>query len=278
LPELPEVETVIRSLFEIKGKIIKDIEIIKENLIKCGTNKDDFVSRLRGQKINDIKRKGKYIFILLDQWVIINHLRMTGKYFLKETFANKDQITHIALILYLDDGSKILFCDPRNFATFHLQNIEDYQNIYPYNKIGLDLINDKVSVDYLFSSFQTKKIPIKAALLEQNIISGIGNIYASEILFLVNVHPLEPTNSLSREKIEEILNATIKILLRAIDLKGSSIVDFINPNNEKGSFQTELKVYGKAGKNCYNCSEKITRINIDNRSTFFCSSCQILKL
>lgn len=278
MPELPEVETVIRSLFEIKGKIIKDVEVIKENIIKCGTSKEDFISRIRNQRINEIKRKGKYIFIILDEWVIINHLRMTGKYFLKESFANKDQINHLSLVFYLDDKKKILFCDPRNFATFHLQRIKDYKELYPYNKIGLDLINDEVSPDFLFSSFMTKRIPIKAALLEQNIISGIGNIYASEILFLINVHPLEPANSLSRDKIGEMLDVTRKILQKSIDLKGSSIVDFINPNNEKGSFQNELKVYGKAGKECCFCLEKISRINIDNRSTFFCQNCQVLKI
>ncbi|WNE41852.1 MAG: Formamidopyrimidine-DNA glycosylase [Mycoplasmataceae bacterium] len=274
MPELPEVETVIRSLSEIKNKRIVDVEVIKENLLKGGINKSDFISQVCGERINDIVRKGKYIFILLDEWVIINHLRMTGKYFLKENYASKDQINHLSLIFHLDDGSKILFCDARNFATFHLQKIDEYKSIYPYKNIGLDLINDEVSFEYLFSFFKNKKIPIKAALLEQTIISGIGNIYASEILFLINVHPLLPTNSLSEDKIKELLIITKKILERAIELKGSSIVDFVTPSNEKGNFQNELKVYGKAGKNCFICAEKIERISIDNRSTFFCPSCQ----
>lgn len=277
MPELPEVETIVRSLHEIKNKKISKVEIIKENLLK-GILKDDFSLQVSGQKITDINRKGKYIFIILENLVLISHLRMSGKYFLREISTNVDQINHLAAAFYFDDGSKLLFCDARNFATFHLQKSEDYKFLYPYKNIGLDLVNDFIDLDYLVSCFKVRKNTIKACLLEQNIVSGIGNIYASEILFLVKVHPLTLTNSLSKVKIEQILNTSIAILKKSIDFGGTSVFDFVNPNAQRGLFQNELKVYGRNGKLCYNCSEKILKTYINKRSTFFCPCCQVLNV
>ena len=180
----------------------------------------------------------------------------------------------MALVFSFESGKLLPFYDPRGFATFHLQKRNEYENLYPYNKIGLDLMNDCVDSKYLFEVFKEKKIPIKSALLEQEIISGIGNIYASEILFDIKVHPLTMTNLLSEDKLSDLLSSSKRILNRAIDLKGSSIVEFVSPSNERGFFQNELKVYGRNGKICFNCPEKIVKIPIDNRSTFFCKNCQ----
>jgi formamidopyrimidine-DNA glycosylase len=273
LPELPEVEIIVRNLHEIKNRKISRVEIVKESLLK-GISKDDFSSQVSGQKITDISRKGKYIFIFLGDLVLISHLRMSGKYFLREISTNLDQINHLAVMFYFDDGSKLLFCDARNFATFHLQKSKDYKSLYPYKNIGSDLVNDSVDLDYLVSSFKIKKNAIKACLLEQSIISGIGNIYASEILFLVKIHPLTLTNSLSRVEIEQILNTSVMILKRSIDFGGTSVFDFVDPNAQKGLFQNELRVYGRDSKLCYICSEKIIKIYINKRSTFFCPRCQ----
>lgn len=278
MPELPEVETVVRSLYEIKNRKIKSVEIIKDYLLKGGISKDDFSNQISGQEIQDIKRKGKYIFIILERSTLITHLRMSGKYFIREISDNDDQINHLVAVFCFEDGSKMLFCDSRNFATFHLQRTEDYQNIYPYKSIGLDLVNDFIDPKYLIASFKKKRIPIKVSLLEQSIISGIGNIYVSEILFLVKIHPLTPTNSLSNQQVEGILESSITILKKSIELGGTSIVDFVNPNAQRGMFQNELKVYGKNGKICQNCPDKIIKIYVDNRSTFYCPSCQILAL
>lgn len=276
MPELPEVETVVRSLYEIKNKKIKNVDIIKEYLLKGGISKGDFAAQLEGQTVREIKRKGKYIFTILDDLVLLTHLRMSGKYFLREISSNTDQINHLVAIFYFEDGSKLLFCDSRNFATFHLQKLEDYQSIYPYKNIGLDLVNDYINPEYLITAFKTKRIPIKTCLLEQSIISGIGNIYASEILFLVRIHPLTPTNSLTRKQVGEILETSIVMLKRSIELGGTSIVDFVNPDAKRGLFQNELKVYGKNGRPCYNCSTAIVKFYNDSRSTFYCPNCQVL--
>ncbi len=149
LPELPEVETVVRALFQIKGKKITRVEVIKEHLLKGGITKEVFSESLQGQRINSIERKGKYIFFLLDQFVVISHLRMTGKYFLREKFVEKDHFFHLGLILHLDDQDKLFFCDARNFATFHLQKVDEYKGLYPYRKIGSDLINDSTTTQQL---------------------------------------------------------------------------------------------------------------------------------
>ena len=274
MPELPEVETVIRSLFLIKGKKIKSVEVFKEKLIKGNICKESFAYFLSGKTVNDIKRKGKYIFFLLEDLVLINHLRMTGKYIFEDYFNPIYHQNSLCLIFNFEDNTKIFFCDSRNFATFHLQNISIYQSLYPYNKIGLDLVNDEINIDHVFNSFKNKKIPIKASILEQSVISGIGNIYASEILFAIKIHPLSITNLLSFNQIESLINKSIEILIQSIELKGTSISDYVSPENKKGSFQNQLKVYGRTGKSCFNCLAKIVKINVDNRSTFFCPVCQ----
>lgn len=276
MPELPEVETVVRSLFAIKDKKIKSIEVFKEKAIKSNISKEEFISSLVGQTIRELKRKGKYIFFLLDDWVLISHLRMTGKYIFQQNFDPFYHGNSLSLIFHFDDSTKLFFCDFRNFATFHLQDINNYQKFYPYNKVGLDLINDDIDINYVFESFKRKKIPIKAAILEQNIISGIGNIYASEILFAIKINPLSLANSLSISQIRSLIENSKKILHRSIELKGTSISDYVNPENKKGLFQNELNVYGRAGRDCKRCSDRIVNISINKRSTFFCPSCQKL--
>ena len=131
-----------------------------------------------------------------------------------------------------------------------------------------------MDVKYLFAHYQKRKIPIKIALLEQNIISGIGNIYASEILFVCRINPSKPANKISSEEIEKILYHAKIILQKSIELGGTSVVDFISPWKKKGSYQNELKVYMRENKPCYNCQSLIMNVKMNNRSTFFCPQCQ----
>ncbi|MCE8164128.1 MAG: hypothetical protein I3274_08075, partial [Candidatus Moeniiplasma glomeromycotorum] len=223
MPELPEVETVRQILSsEIIGKTIQKIEIYKSkdeinkraSLIK-GTNETEFINTLTGKTIHEIERKGKWLFfILLDKekvksHVLISHLGMTGKYFIEEKlltpeqkklFAKNNSGSSKILTFYLGNGQnsiKLTYCDARRFGNFHLQKFEDYKNLEPYKNIGTDLLEETVNIKLLFEHYQKRKISIKAALLEQQIISGIGNIYASEILFDIKMHPLKKTNQLT---------------------------------------------------------------------------------
>lgn len=273
MPELPEVETVLKAIQNsgIIGSPISQIEIKKEFHLK-ETTPDKFTSGLLGKTIEKVERKGKWLFFYLDNLVLISHLRMTGKYFFSENHLKS------ALVFHFANGKKLIYCDPRGFGVFYLQPLESFHSLHPYKEIGPDLIQDEVSVDYLTSRFQKLKIPIKSALLDQKIVSGIGNIYASEILFACRINPLKPTNKISSAEIEKILYHTKKILQKSIELGGTSVVDFISPLKKKGSYQNELKVYMRENKPCYECQVPIIMEKINGRSSFFCPQCQKLEI
>jgi formamidopyrimidine-DNA glycosylase len=192
----------------------------------------------------------------------------------KESLLNSEQKKSVSLILYLSHDQKLIYCDARGFGSFRLQTLTDYQKLAPYKDIGFDLLNETVDNKYLFTHYQKRKIPIKIALLEQDIISGIGNIYASEILFAAKIHPLKKTCELTYQEVEKILNLAQSILKEALELGGTSAFDFINPLAKKGNYQTKLNVYGRAKKSCYVCNNLIEDKEINGRNTFFCIRCQ----
>jgi formamidopyrimidine-DNA glycosylase len=273
MPELPEVETVLRALLGsgIKGASISRIETKKQSHIK-EISPENFVKELIGKTIKNIERKGKWLFFILDNQVLISHLRMTGKYFFEENSHSP------SLIFHFTNGKKIIYCDPRGFGVFYLQSLDNYRSLHPYKEIGPDLIQEEVDVEYLFSKFQKSRLPIKSTLLEQKIMSGIGNIYASEVLFVCKINPFKPTNKISLEETKQIIHHSKKMLQRAIDLGGTSVVDFVSPIKGKGSYQNELKVYMREKKPCYECHSPIIAEAINNRNTFFCSQCQKLEI
>jgi len=268
MPELPEVETVINSL--------KSLNILGEKIIEVETTQakhfkeedfEIFRSRLKNQTIKRIERKGKWIMFFLDDWVLFSHLRMTGKYFVNN-FTSVPVVT-----FFLSNGSQLMYFDPRGFGVFYIRCIKNWWLNNPFKSLGRDAVKEKISSSYLLQRFKKTSHPIKHVLLDQSIIAGIGNIYASEILFYSSINPLKTARDLTKKEIEMIIKNTISIMRRAIDLKGSSVVDFISPFGE-GSFQKELKVYGRKNKECFVCRTKILSIYIKNRSSFFCPLCQ----
>src|SRR5438128_9684103 len=203
---------------------------------------------------------------------------MTGKYFVEESLLTPEQKESTSLIFHLGNGQKLIYCDARRFGNFRLQNLADYQQLKPYKDIGIDLLNEPVDAKYLFTHYQKRKISIKIALLEQDIISGIGNIYASEVLFATKIHPLKKTHELTYSEVENIIFSAQSILKEALKLGGTSAFDFINPLAQKGDYQTKLKVYARAKKPCYVCATLIESQEINGRGTFFCPQCQKLEL
>ncbi|CAG8497792.1 29285_t:CDS:1 [Gigaspora margarita] len=309
MPELPEVESVRQILrSEIIGKKFQKIEIYKPkdeankraSLIKK-ISEEEFVNSLVGKTIHEIERKGKWLFFILTDHkknkthVLISHLGMTGKYFVEEKLLTPDQKKLFdkhnsegakGLTFYLENGQKsikLIYRDARRFGGFRLQNFEDYKNSEPYKNIGTDLLDEKVDTELLFKHYQKRKIPIKNALLEQKIISGIGNIYASEILFDTKIHPLKKTNQLTELEVKNIICSAQTILKEALKSGGTSEFDFVNPLSKEGSYQNKLKVYNRKGKPCHNnCGSLIEKLEINQekttekkskeRSTFFLSS------
>ncbi|CAG8437496.1 6957_t:CDS:2 [Ambispora leptoticha] len=260
MPELPEVETVRQILISsgIVNQTIQKVEIYSSKLIK-EINEKEFVDLLLGQTIHKLERKG-----------------MTGKYFVNESLLSLEQKEAVSLIFHLGNGQKLIHCDARRFGSFRLQNLTDYQQLKPYKDIGIDLLSEPVEAKFLFSHYQKRKIPIKIALLEQDVISGIGNIYASEILFVTKIHPLKKTNELTYSEVEKIVSAAQSILKEALKLGGTSAFDFINPLAQKGNYQTKLKVYARTKKPCVVCATLIESKEVNGRGTFFCPQCQKL--
>src|SRR3954452_19427987 len=202
---------------------------------------------------------------------------MSGKFFFDEVPAELlAESRAVGIIFHLTNGKKLIFCDTRGFGAFHLQVLDNYKNLSPYKDIGPDLVNDEIDIDKLFSRCQKIKIPIKMLLLDQKFVAGIGNIYASEVLFAAKIHPLTITKELTKEQIKKIIELSQSILKRAIELSGTSIVDFITPSGERGSYQNELKVYFRDKKPCYTCQTAITKVSTNGRGTYFCTNCQKL--
>lgn len=287
MPELPEVETVRQVLIAagIVNQTIQKVEVYKDETKKRASlikemDEEKFINLLKDKTIYEINRKGKWLFFILANQekirthVLISHLGMTGKYFIEEKLMNTEQKEALGLTFYLSNQKKLFYCDPRRFGSFRLQSIAEYRQLSPYKNIGLDLLNETVNSQYLFECFQKRKVAIKTVLLEQDIISGIGNIYASEILFRTQTHPLKKTNELTYSEVEKIVSEARIVLKEALKEKGTSAFDFINPLAQAGNYQHKLKVYDRNKKPCVECGVLIKKIETNKRSSFFCPQCQ----
>jgi len=286
MPELPEVEIVRQSLNKkIKQKKVKKVIIRNRNLrFKIPYN---FNSYFQNKKIIKVGRFSKYLIIYLpqDNYCLI-HLGMSGTiHVINNVKINKHTNTsfyhspflpkkhnHVEFIF---DNFKVVYNDPRRFGFFLLiKNNLDLNK--RFNHLGPEPFDQNFNLTYVYNFFKRKNKNIKNFLLDQKFVSGIGNIYASEILFLSKINPFKKVKLLSKKECQKIIINSKKILLKAISKGGSSIRDFKDTSGLKGGFQNEFKVYHQEGKWCKNlgCSDLIKKKIISNRATFFCDSCQ----
>ena len=272
MPELPEVETFCQFLSQhlIDQKIIA-VRIYYPNLIKKPLNHNLFTTKILNNTFQKIKRKGKYLLFFLKKFVLIVHLRMEGKFLI--TFKNEKCSQYCLLEIELDNQKVLHYLDFRKFGTFYLEKKINYVKNKGLAKLGLEPFDEKLTVNYLLQHWKKRSVSIKAALLEQTVIVGIGNIYASEILFASKIDPWKKVFELDIFELQKIIENSRKILKKAIQLKGSTISTF-NVQNQKGLFFQELKVYARANQYCFVCNNFIFREKINGRSTFFCKICQ----
>ena len=286
MPELPEVEIVKRSLKnKVNYKKIKKIIISNRNLrFKIQKN---FENILEGRSIIDVRRFSKYIILTLDNYIYcLIHLGMSGTLHLIN-YRKNEKITNMSFyhskILPLKHNhikikfSKfmIVYNDPRRFGFFKiLKNEKKLKNFF--KRSGPEANTSDFNLKYIKNKFFNKKKNIKNFLLDQNFVSGIGNIYANEILFYSKINPFKIARNITYKEINKLVKYSKLILNLAIKYGGSSIRDFKNTKGVTGLFQNEFKVYGKENKNCSrkNCQGKISKFFISNRSTFFCNLCQ----
>ncbi len=270
MPELPEVETVKESLkLRLLGKKIKKARVFWDNIIAY-PSKDKFIKNIEGQTINDIKRRGKFIMFELDNYYLLSHLRMEGKYFFKNK--NDKILKHEHVIFDLDNNIELRYMDTRKFGKMYLINKDEIDNIGPLKELGLEPWNSNLTSEYLLTKYKNKKLPIKTVLLDQSIIVGIGNIYADEILFLCKLNPLKKANNISKKEAYDIILNTKKVLESAIEKGGTTIRTYSSVDGVHGLFQEELLVHDKDV--CPKCGNKITKIRVGGRGTYYCEKCQ----
>ena len=272
MPELPEVETVRNGLKDkILGRIIKDVVVRHDGIIEYPSVLE-FVSKIKNQKINDIDRYGKWLIFVLDDYCMLSHLRMEGKYFIRDCDMAYGKHEHVSF--KLDDNSELRYMDVRKFGKMHLIPKDKIKEIGPLVELGLEPWDEGLDVNYLKDKYKKKRLPIKSVLLDQSIIVGIGNIYADEILFLAGINPYVRAMDLSDRDILNIIKYTKMVLENAIKEGGTTIRSYSSVNGIHGLFQQKLNVHSKEGEKCLRCGNTIIKVKIGGRGTYYCDNCQ----
>lgn len=268
MPELPEVETVRRTLEkQIIGKKITKIDIRYKRMIVGYA--EEFKHILEGKTFTSIDRRGKYlIFHFNEGYAVISHLRMEGKYFYQEDSYEEDKHTHV--IFYLDNHWKLLYQDVRKFGTMELKTEELLYKTKPLALLGKEPFECDGS--YLYSYTKRKKIAIKSLLMDQTILLGLGNIYANEVLFASEILPMRPANEVTENECDTLISNSQKILKKAIKLNGTTIRSYTSSLGIEGSFQDFLQVHTK--KVCPKCGKDLEKTMIGGRSAYYCLKCQ----
>ncbi len=231
---------------------------------------DEFRGQLINQEIVDIRRKGKWLIFVLTDYYLLSHLRMEGKYFYKE--ASDPIRKHDHVIFDFSDGTSLRYNDVRKFGKMYL--VDDLEKAVPFLEIGLEPWDEKLVPDYLKSKYQKKRLPIKTLLLDQTIITGIGNIYADEILFLSKINPLLKPSDLTTQNLLDIIDNTKRVLEKAISLGGTTIRSYTSSEGVTGKFQNELYVHAREKGECLVCKTEIIKIKVNGRGTYYCPNCQ----
>jgi formamidopyrimidine-DNA glycosylase len=289
MPELPEVETLVRSL---RKKVLKRTFIdvwtdFPKNIKKPGM--EEFKKEIRGKKVLSIKRRGKnIIFYLSGRKTLLIHQKMTGHFLLgnwerredlwipenKGPISEDSRNNFLHLVFFLDNGKQLALSDMRKFAKIELWDKGDFDESADINYLGPEPMDKNFTLD-VFKKAINKKGKIKQVLMDQSVIAGIGNIYSDEILWAAKIHPLRDSLSLKETELKEIYSAIKRILKKAISAKGDSFSDYRLLDGRKGGFQKFHNAYSKEGEFCKrNDGGKIKRIKIGGRSAHFCPVCQ----
>ncbi|WP_166417907.1 bifunctional DNA-formamidopyrimidine glycosylase/DNA-(apurinic or apyrimidinic site) lyase [Cochlodiniinecator piscidefendens] len=282
MPELPEVETVRRGLLPaMDGKFIKSADVRRPDL--RWPFPENMANRLSGKKVEGLRRRSKYILVDLSSGeTLIIHLGMSGRMLISGQHSTHMYHEHPApqkhdhVILDMEDGTRVTFNDARRFGAMDLHVTNTLENHKLISVLGPEPLGNAFHAEYLSERLKNKKSPIKTALLDQGIVSGLGNIYVCEVLHRVGISPLTSANALSTQRIASLVPAIRDVLSEAIDAGGSSLKDFRQADGDLGYFQHNFRVYGREGLPCVTqeCEGKIQRIVQSGRSSFYCLQCQ----
>ncbi|WP_211749800.1 DNA-formamidopyrimidine glycosylase [Paenibacillus sp. Marseille-Q4541] len=275
MPELPEVETVRKTLNSlIVGKHIDRVTVHLPRIIQRPDDIDAFAMELVGHTIQGVERRGKFLRILLDGLVLVSHLRMEGRYGLYSEDEPLEKHTHV--VFHFSDGTELRYKDVRQFGTMHLfRSGEDLTN-KPLMKLGLEPLDESFTLEAFRKVIGKRTTKIKVALLNQEYVVGIGNIYVDESLFKAGIHPEQPCNTLTDKQLELLHQSIIDTLLEAVQAGGSTIKSYVNGQGEIGMFQHQFKIYGRQNQPCEHCGTLIHKTVVGGRGTHTCPSCQVL--
>ena len=272
MPELPEVETIRRQLAPaLEGRCLESVEV-RDPRWSDPAPPEAIEDALRGRRIESVGRRGKYLIVSLDDDVhLVMHLRMTGNLLLTDAAADPP---HLRVALTLDDGRRLLFVDQRRFGTGDVLLGGDALGEYFDSRLGVEPLSAGFTAEALRALARGRKQPVKAFLLNQERVAGVGNIYADEALFRARIHPLRPVGKLKRDQIEALRSAVVDALELGIDAKGASIDDYRHVDGERGSFQDRFLVHTRAGEPCPRCGTPIEKLRAAGRGTYVCPNCQ----
>ncbi|WP_151735504.1 DNA-formamidopyrimidine glycosylase [Paenibacillus tengchongensis] len=273
MPELPEVETVKRTLNAlIAGKQIHNVTVRLPRIIQRPDDIQAFAYMLQGHKFIGVERRGKFLRFILDGLVMVSHLRMEGRYGVYSSSDPLDKHTHV--IFHFTDGTELRYTDVRQFGTMHLFQPGEDLLLPPLNKLGLEPLDDSFTADRFKALVAGKSTKIKPLLLNQEYVVGIGNIYVDESLHRAGIHPEETAKSLTAGQLDKLHGAIVATLSEAVDAGGSSIKSYVNGQGESGRFQQELLIYGRKNQPCATCGTMIEKSVVGGRGTHYCPSCQ----
>lgn len=274
MPELPEVETVRRTLqYQLGSPTIEEVEIRWEGIL-ANKSTEDFRAQLLGKTISDYQRIGKYLIFVLEDVYLVSHLRMEGKYFVEAKEAPYDA-KHTHIRIRFRDGRELRYHDTRKFGRMYLYPIqESLAEQKAFANVGFDVFDERLDGEYLYRAFHPRKIVLKQALLDQSVMAGVGNIYADEICFAMRMHPETKIYHLRKKDFYKLLEETRRILNGAIRAGGTTIRSYTSSLGVDGRFQLKLRIHAKENQACSLCGGLIKKKFVATRGTYFCPVCQ----
>ncbi len=276
MPELPEVETVCLALSKIvNNSKVRNVKIIRKDL--RWNIKKNFEVELTKKILRKPYRRGKYILIPTSKEnILLIHLGMSGQIKIKANQNIHSKHDHLIITIENEENNifSITYNDPRRFGYIDLFHVKEIKNHFLLKKLGVEPFANDFTLDYLQRKIFKKSKCVKNFLMDQSIIAGIGNIYASEILYRANINPLRSVDSLNKENLKSIIDSTKYILKKSINVGGTTLRNHLQPDGKLGYFTQKLQVYGKNKTNCKKCNSQISIVKISNRSTYFCRNCQ----
>lgn len=273
MPELPEVETVRKTLKNlVLHKKIKDISVFWPKIIKNPVEVEQFIDALKGETIVDVGRRGKFLILYTDQFALVSHLRMEGKYGLYPQEEPFDKHTHV--IFQFTDATELRYRDVRKFGTMHLYKKGEEFLKPPLIELGPEPFSEEFTKEYLAEKLAKTNRKIKTALLDQKLFVGLGNIYVDEALFRSGIHPERLASTLNEKEITVLHREIVATLSEAVKKGGSTIRSYVNSQGEIGMFQLELYAYGRKGEACKRCGTPLEKTTVGGRGTHYCPNCQ----